>query len=206
MKVYLIRHGESESNAEGRVSSYHTLLSEKGILQTKLIAEFFQNIPLRAIYTSPLVRTKQTAEEISKELHQNITIIETPLLAEKKDASSMEHKSRAEIPWDLIMAHRNDPAWRHEDGESFNDMVHRVEEMLEVLQTYDDDANILLVSHNSFIKYLLGFIALGSYFQPEIFYTLSDRFMTRNTGIMVLERKQKYFESVPSWYIESWMI
>lgn len=206
MKLYLIRHGETESNAKGIVSDKETPLSEKGINQAKEVAEkYFSSINLDCIYSSPLKRTKQTAELIAKK-HPHAKVVETHYITEKRDPSSFTNKKRNELPWDLIFSNRSNADWKYEDGESFNDVKERILSIFTELEKYPEDANVLLVTHHSFIKHLVSYIILGNHFNPIMFYTFSDRFETKNAGVTVLERKQKYYENQPSWYLAGWMI
>ncbi len=66
--IYIVRHGESEANA-ANVYGLDTNLTQKGKAQAKKIAEQFKNIHFEAVFSSPLVRAKETAAVIAKE-HQ----------------------------------------------------------------------------------------------------------------------------------------
>src|SRR3989344_209183 len=67
MKIILIRHGESEHNAKITLSR-DSKLTKKGEIQAKHLGEKIKNkkIKIDKIYTSNLIRSKQTAEIISK--------------------------------------------------------------------------------------------------------------------------------------------
>ena len=66
MLLYLIRHGESLYNAEGRIQGQSDVaLSPLGIRQARAIADAFVEEPLDAIFASPLQRAMQTAEPIA---------------------------------------------------------------------------------------------------------------------------------------------
>ena len=63
MKLYLIRHGESEANAKRVHAGWHTVhLTERGIKQAKKIGEYLNGISFDKIYSSDLVRAMETAE------------------------------------------------------------------------------------------------------------------------------------------------
>lgn len=63
--LYLIRHGESTWNEAGRVQGWgNPALSRQGVAQARAMARRFRAIPLQRIYTSPLVRARQTAQAI----------------------------------------------------------------------------------------------------------------------------------------------
>ena len=65
-RLYLIRHGETDWNAEGRYQGQiDTTLSDRGRAQTACLAEALAQVPFRAVYSSPLSRSRDTARAIA---------------------------------------------------------------------------------------------------------------------------------------------
>ncbi len=65
--VILVRHGQSEGNAEGRFGGHtDTPLSKRGRKQAKLTAELLAAEKLDAIYSSDLRRAIETASPLAK--------------------------------------------------------------------------------------------------------------------------------------------
>ncbi|MEO1783840.1 histidine phosphatase family protein [Thermodesulfobium sp. 4217-1] len=65
MKIYLIRHGETDWNKESRYQGVKDIeLSAKGIEQVRKLGKYFSSIPLDILVSSPLSRTKETANSI----------------------------------------------------------------------------------------------------------------------------------------------
>lgn len=63
MKLYLIRHGESETNAEGQWTGWYDVsLTEKGFEDAKRARPFLEGISFDKIYSSDLKRAYQTAQ------------------------------------------------------------------------------------------------------------------------------------------------
>ncbi len=205
MKLYLVRHTESVSNKNGVNSDANSPLTENGVIQARHLGQrLVAQENFKMIYFSPFVRSKQTTDIITS-CFNSISTLETKLITEKKDPSSWEGKMRKDMPWDLIKKMRSNPDWKHEDGESFNDIKKRVITFLSELENYESETNIITITHNSFIKHLVGYIILGDKFTPEFFYPITDRLETRNGGMTILEKKQKYYETESSWYLKSWM-
>ncbi|MBP0012637.1 MAG: histidine phosphatase family protein [Roseofilum sp. SBFL] len=75
-RVILVRHGQSTYNAQQRIQGRldHSVLTEQGKADAKLVATALQDLPLDAIYSSPLQRARQTAEEIVAHLGSSLTI------------------------------------------------------------------------------------------------------------------------------------
>jgi len=60
--IYLIRHGESEGNLHNMFLGHYDLdLTEKGVSQAKVTAQYLKNIEVDAIYSSDLKRAYSTA-------------------------------------------------------------------------------------------------------------------------------------------------
>ena len=60
MKIILVRHGEADSKIEG------TPLTNKGILEAKSVVKELKKYSFEKIYSSDLLRAKQTCEEFTK--------------------------------------------------------------------------------------------------------------------------------------------
>ncbi len=84
--IYLIRHGESTSNAGGVIGGEQASLTDKGVVQAKALNNYLQQYPLphaKIVCTSHLPRAMQTALLISDGLRVSANeIIIDPRLCE----------------------------------------------------------------------------------------------------------------------------
>ena len=65
--VFLVRHGQSRGNAEGRFGGHtDTPLSPRGRKQAQAAAETFAKEKLTAIYASDLARSLETAQPLAR--------------------------------------------------------------------------------------------------------------------------------------------
>jgi len=65
MEIYLVRHGETEANKEGRYRGWtETHLTPKGKCQAEKVAEVMASIELNKLYCSDLMRARETARTI----------------------------------------------------------------------------------------------------------------------------------------------
>lgn len=79
MKLYVIRHGESETNEAGCYTGWKQVsLTKKGFEDAKGVQPFLRNIRFDKIYSSDLIRAKNTAETALP----GCVYEETPLLRE----------------------------------------------------------------------------------------------------------------------------
>jgi 2,3-bisphosphoglycerate-dependent phosphoglycerate mutase len=73
--LFLIRHGESLYNIEGRIQGQSDVeLSPLGLRQADTIAEFLSAVSIDAVYSSPLRRAMQTAQPVAARLGLSVHV------------------------------------------------------------------------------------------------------------------------------------
>lgn len=108
--IYIVRHGESEANVAG-LHGLDTPLTQKGKEQAKELLKQLKGIHFDAIFSSPLVRAKETAAIIAKE-HKLIVLSKEALrernegILSGKEGKKMQeefkemYQMRQSIPYD----------------------------------------------------------------------------------------------------------
>jgi len=161
-QYFLMRHGESESNATGHSSTKLNAknpLTEAGIKQVEEAVVDLKNKNIDLIIASPYERTKQTAEMIKAAL----SLSDEQLVFEDRLG---EIKLGDMDGADLATYHAflsEGEIWSEqtpENGESWNDVKRRVGEWLYEIDKQYKDKNILVVGHNSPLR-MLGTVATG---------------------------------------------
>ncbi len=72
--MHLVRHGRSVWNAAGRIQGQIDIdLDEIGLQQARRIADRLEGEPIAAIYASPLLRAKATADAIAERFNLPVT-------------------------------------------------------------------------------------------------------------------------------------
>ena len=67
MRIYLIRHGETDWNRINRMQGREDIpLNEDGVSQAIACGEALKGLGIAAVFTSPLKRARRTGEEIAK--------------------------------------------------------------------------------------------------------------------------------------------
>lgn len=67
MKIYIVRHGQTDLNIQRRMQGRHGLpLNAVGIAQAERLAENLRDVAFAAVYSSPQERAVQTAEIASR--------------------------------------------------------------------------------------------------------------------------------------------
>src|SRR6266567_2126652 len=89
-KIYVVRHGESESNVYARVhpdkpaSHFGELgssLTQKGQMQAQKLTHLLKNVNFSAVLSSDLNRARETAEIIARE--HNLPVITDAAIRER---------------------------------------------------------------------------------------------------------------------------
>ena len=79
MKIYIIRHGQTDWNVEGKIQGRQDIpLNAAGKMQAQALAKGMENRPITAIYSSPQLRAMETAQAIAAA--QNVPIHTLPQL------------------------------------------------------------------------------------------------------------------------------
>src|ERR1700722_10343612 len=78
--MYLVRHGQSEANVQ-ELFGLDTPLTLMGKKQARTLSNLLKNVHFEAIFSSDLIRAKQTAEIIA--LEHKITVQTKDLLKER---------------------------------------------------------------------------------------------------------------------------
>ncbi|XP_044732690.1 6-phosphofructo-2-kinase/fructose-2,6-bisphosphatase-like isoform X2 [Chrysoperla carnea] len=150
--IYITRHGESEMNLEGRIGG-DSNLSERGQKYAKELAKYIreQNIEGLRVWTSWLKRTIQTVAEVPAPQERWKALNEI-------DAGICEEMTYDEIstsyPEEFTARDQNKFAYRYPRGESYEDLVARLEP---VIMELERQGNVLVVSHQAVIRCLLAY-------------------------------------------------
>ena len=155
-KYYLLRHGEAESNVKNIVSSwpekFHNPLTEGGIAKIKKVAQELKNKKIGLIFSSPLLRTKQTAEIVGKLLKINP---KTDKRLRELEFGTFNGQSAKEFM--KYFKNKEERLKRKTPkGENYVDMLKRVWDFFREINKKYRGKNILIVSHQAPLLLLLG--------------------------------------------------
>jgi probable phosphoglycerate mutase len=188
MRLYFVRHGESEANTLGMFSNrgYKYGLTENGKAQAMRLAQNLKNTAISRMFSSPLRRAVETAEILSKTL--GVTYKVTDALREY-DCGVLEEQAYSEANWaiynEVLSAWVSHGQWDRsiEGGESFRDMKERFAPFVERLsRTYQHNPeNLLLVGHGGLYRCMLPPVFVNIDFQFALAHPIS------NTAYIVAE-------------------
>lgn len=161
--LLLIRHGENdyvkEKRLAGRLPGVH--LNETGLMQAQAVAQSLapklKKASVKAVYSSPLERTMETAQPIAEAL--NVDISARPGLIET-DFGDWQGKTLKDLGrrklWKIV---QNNPSlMRFPGGESFAETQTRICNEIETLRTEHSEKDVIIcVSHSDPIKLVVGY-------------------------------------------------
>ena len=190
MKLYIIRHAETEYNKKGIIqgSEVDSDINDVGESQANSFYEYYKDINFDKIYVSDLKRTFQTIRRFTE------------------NGSSYEKlKEFNEISWGVNQGKSDDledyarliDTWlagnldnKFEEGESPNEMsIRLVKGFNKVLD--DDHDTVLLCIHGRALRILLSKIIDND-------LTKMDKYVHSNTGLYILEYKNDKYEILGS--------
>jgi broad specificity phosphatase PhoE/predicted kinase len=156
--IYLSRHGESEYNVLGKLGG-DSALSERGHLYAENLAAFMRSdeglgasFEKLHVWTSSLKRTIMTA----KALGLNTTRWRA---LDEIDAGRCDGLTymqiKEEMPTEYMDRQKNKLCYRYPQGESYQDLIHRLEGVIVELERHPGP--LLIVSHQAVLRVLIAY-------------------------------------------------
>lgn len=184
--IYLVRHGETDWNLE-RIMQGKTdvKLNKSGRQQAHLIAKTLKNTHFDALYTSPLIRTFETAEAINKFHHMPIV---KDVDLQERNFGILEGKTYDEVnrfhPALIFSQIWNYPNFRPPEGESANDVLKRAKRFTNKIRQDHQGQVIIVVTHGDVLRSIIGsFMNI----HPKHFL---DTYVS-NSGLTIIETSEK---------------
>lgn len=158
MRLWLVRHGETEANVAGLYSGHApTPLTERGIAQAQSLSGLLRNVPFDNVLCSELERARHTTQLILAE--REVPVRNMPELNEMffGDWEMRHHRDLAREDAENYAVWCND--WQNAtptNGEGFQAFSQRVEHFIAQLADYKDSQNLLVVSHQGVLSVLVA--------------------------------------------------
>lgn len=169
--IYLMRHGADPSDRLGGWSTYG--LTEKGRIQVHNAKSSLRNKGITQIYSSDLIRAKETAEIVADELSLKVTYLpqfresNNGLLAGMLKTEAAE--KYPEIYWNALDWTETWPG-----GESPEQFFHRIQGAWYEFKKQVGNDNVLLVSHGGVMNIILCLENGIPYTNKETHFKIDD--------------------------------
>lgn len=159
-RLYIIRHAEAEGNLYRRCQGwYDSLITERGYRQIAALEHRFESIPVDAVYSSDLLRTRATAAAVYQP--KGLPLQLDPGLREIH-LGVWEDRSWGDIAWADPEGMRGFNAsaftWSVEGGETFRQVGKRVTDTVIKIAAANPDKTVAIFSHGMAIRALQGTI------------------------------------------------
>jgi probable phosphoglycerate mutase len=155
-RLFLVRHGQSAGNAEGRFGGHGpTPLSDLGKLQAEITGEALAKENVDAIYSSDLFRAVQTAEPLARltgiPIHtknafreRNVGVLEGLTFDESKQQHPKDYYALVNRNFDHVISR----------GESYRQLVRRVMNQLWEILRKHQGGRVAVFSHTGAICFM----------------------------------------------------
>lgn len=163
-RLYWVRHGESFVNLT-KTFSYRLVdepLTKRGFLQAQQTADYFVGQKIDAIYCSPMLRTRQTAQALANRLALTVEPME---YFRESNIGDLETGPSNEKTWAFYMDVVN--AWKNGDlsvkfpgGEDGFTLMERFRAGLTYIVDGREDANLLVVGHGGSFSLAMEYICV----------------------------------------------
>lgn len=209
MKLYLVRHGQTDWNKERRIQGRADIeLNEFGRHLAVETGKGLKDVPFAACFSSPLKRAVETAQLILGE--KDLPVLTDERIAEM-DFAEYEGKCCMKENWELPESFRNffeapdryEPA---EGGESFADMKKRTRAFLDDLCAREEfrNENILVVTHGAALAGMLNNIKgkpLSQYWGTGVHKNcaVTEVLLDGKQAEILAENKAYYEDEVKPW-------
>lgn len=184
MKVFLIRHGESEANKNGVICGWLDVsLTDKGREDAKLAKTYLSNVKFDKVYSSDLKRAKETANIVLPDFEAETT----PLIREigVGDLQGLKVADYSEEIKKFIAE-----GYKDYNGESREELLNRVVEFKKTLEDKDYE-NVAVFAHAGVLRKFLESVVKTKIDASTMY--------CKNCMIAVFEYKNSF------WKLHTWL-
>jgi len=159
-KIFIIRHADKEAGVffNEKLNTQDPPLSNLGIKQAKLISKRLKKQAVQEIWSSDLLRTRQTTQILNKYLHKPIVF-----LSELREINMGAYEKLNQEDFLAKYPAYSKPYYLEEndvpypEGESGSDVLKRVWPIMEKI-TASNLQNIVLITHGGIIRTIISHI------------------------------------------------
>lgn len=157
MKCYLVRHGQTSWNETHRFQGWLDIgLDTIGMLQAKMLADYFKQEDIKHIYSSDLTRALKTAQLIQQKIECPLTISKN---LRELNVGNWEGMTLEEITSEFKPEDQIDEVSLfgrgRSGGESLEEFQTRIVECFNKILDKNQDQDIMIVTHGGVVRVLL---------------------------------------------------
>lgn len=160
--IYLVRHGQTDWNLEKKTQGHTDIsLNENGKEQAKLVSKVIKNYKIDKIYSSDLLRAKETAEIINENFGLDIILDNRLREINYGDLEGVPRPTLTQDVWDVF---NNNP--EELNAEPITKVFNRIKSFFDEL---DYNKNIIIVTHGGALRTIMYYINNRDSFDKKIY-------------------------------------
>ncbi len=153
MKLYIVRHGQTDLNVKQVLAGHlPAVLTDVGLSQADLLGQRFKAEQIDAIYSSDLLRSRQTTEAILKYVQCEVVYDER---LRERTWGAFDSCSVSEYRKLLDESPIEYRYFKTEGGECIEDLILRSKHFLDELKEIRGEGTFLISAHHTLNKALL---------------------------------------------------
>lgn len=192
-RICLVRHGETEWNAERRIQGQIDIgLNETGLRQAEAAARWLQGAAIAGVYSSDLKRAWATAQRIARA--QGLEPSSVPEMRERRYGvfeGLTYDEAKAKFPEGYAAFEGRNADYDFENGESLHAMFERVTGKLKQIAAAHPGQSVVVVLHGGVLDIINRFVRGNPLEMPR-------DFLIPNAGLNWISLRDG------RWQIESW--
>lgn len=187
--IYLVRHGQTDWNLEKKIQGHIDVpLNNNGKRQAELVSEAIKDLKINKIYSSDLVRAKETAAIINKKLNLKITLDNRLREFNYGDLEGVVKTTFSEDIWDEF---NSNPERIH--AESSESVYNRIKEFFDELNIND---NILIVTHGGALRVIMYYFNNKDKFDKDLFNKEYCNMIIENGAIYEVDMSNRFINII----------
>lgn len=181
--IYFIRHGQNQANVD-RVLAYKAVdhpLTDRGAKQAAALGRWFLGRQLACVYTSPLVRARQTAQVVAEATGAPLVVRDELRELNVGELDGRGDKESWALHDEVVARWRQgDADARFPGGEDYHQAYARLAGLVEEVVALHPDADAALVGHGGLFTSVLPRLC------PVPDYDWTEQLKLGNTAVTVL--------------------
>ena len=181
--IYLIRHGQTNWNVEKRLmGSTDTPLNKNGIEQVKSLGQKISQLEISHIFSSDLLRAKETAEIINNFINVDISLDSRLREFNYGDIEGKTLKEISSENWNRVNLYPEQL-----NAESLENVYDRVKNFFEDLAKRNI-SNVIIITHGGTLRMMLYYAKNKDHFIKEDYIKNYLNLKIENSSLIEMER------------------
>ncbi len=198
MKIYIIRHGETDLNVKGVMQGWlDEPLNQCGRDLAEVTGRAMKDVHFDCCISSPLVRAKETVEIVLRESGNEIPVLTDDRIKEIY-FGDLEGKHLSALGDEGEIFHDDPFHFKgFPNGERVQDVCRRTQEFLKELIARDDDKTYLIGIHGCALRAMLNFLYEdpSNYWHGRVPYNCAVNIIEAKDGVARLVEDDKIYYS-----------